>query len=327
MEIVIPGMRQSLRQLLTIDLDDDDDLTLPSFGKAAFGGTPTGSPGEMSDSMSSHKERSFSPEPSRQPFSSTLPRPGGALAKSGLSHSASAHDLSGLDPPAVHRMGKLSNGSATSLATHMLQQSGSGSGLLGARKGSFASLKNVFKSGEKMSAPPPPVPSWDTKPGAGPGYPTLKNPFSMAPPPSPPPNAPVGYRPRANTKASMSSAFHFGADRNRSVATMHSSQRSLGARSTRSEASSTFRAEDYPLPAMPRIPNRSTPSRAGRQGSDTSMFGTGYAPPKASMSGDDFDHFGKTPAEEALRVVFQEFREAAERKIKKLLAKPLVGVV
>jgi hypothetical protein len=57
------------------------------------------------------------------------------------------------------------------------------------------------------------------------------------------------------------------------------------------------------------------------------MFGGGFGPQRqGSASGEDFDNFGKTPAEEALRVVFQEFRESAERKIKKLLAKPLVSV-
>lgn len=289
---------------------------MPTFGKTTFGSPVTIAD---SDSMSLRGDSPYATEPPASLGRSTgsLPRP--PLPKSSLSYSASAHDLTGLEPPSMPpRIGKLSNGSASSLGTHVLQASGSGNGLLGARKSSFASLKNVFKSGERGT--PPPVPSWDSKPGSGAGYPALKNPFS--PVPASPPSA-TG-RPRANTKSSMSSAFHNFSERNRSVATLHSSQRSLGARSTRSDASSNFRAEDYPLPAIPRIPNRSTPSRAGRQGSDTSMFSA--MPPRPSMSGDDMmETFGRTPAEEALRVVFQNFREVAEKKIQKVLAKPLVS--
>lgn len=39
-----------------------------------------------------------------------------------------------------------------------------------------------------------------------------------------------------------------------------------------------------------------------------------------------FESFGKTPAEEALKVVFHSFRELAEKKMKKVTSKPLVSL-
>lgn len=149
-------------------------------------------------------------------------------------------------------------------------------------------------------------------------YPALQNPFRHD---AEPLSQAVG-RPRANTKASMTSAspsfiMHHGSKQ--SVTTFHSSQRSLGARSTTSQSSSNFRPEDHPMPVMSTIPNRSTPSRVGRPGSDTSQLGGPFG------RSEEQETFGKTPAEEALKVVYQSFRTAAESKIKKIMAKPLVS--
>ncbi|KAL1411204.1 Cell morphogenesis protein PAG1 [Vanrija albida] len=311
-EIVIP------------DLDDDDDLTLPSFSRTTFG-----SQGASSDTeLYTHRH-----EPSTSSDPSSRANGGGAnafntgslraaLPRSGLSHSASAHDLA-LEPP---RLGKMSNGSSSSLIAHSMHQSGSGSGVLGPRKGSFASLKNVFKPNTQGAPPVPSLPPLDSKQYGAPRYPTLRDPFNRFDSPPSPTSTHTNNRPRGYTKASaawqtpMSYNHTHGKT---SVTTMHSSQRSFGGRSVTSQGSSSFRAEDYPLPMLPRIPPRSTPSRAGRQGSDTSMFGT--FPRKMSVNNGDesLDNFGKTPAEEALRVVFQAFRESADPKITKLLAKPL----
>lgn len=284
---------------------------------------------------------SFDP-PSSNRFFGSLPRPGNFRSASGLGQSTSVLDL-GLDPPPVGRLGKFSNGSSSSLLAHGTHGSGSGPGLLGARKGSFASLKNVFKSQDKQSLPAvPPVPSaMDSRSYAQqgqPGYPALRNPFSRFDTPPSPPSAPstsTSTRPRERTKLSQSHVSQHSAiapsvhynERKQSVATMGSSHRSYGGRSNTSGGSSNFRAEDYPLPAMPSGPYRSAPSRAGRQGSDTS--GLGSFGKKSSISGvhmvEAFESFGKTPAEEALKVVFHSFREMAEKKMKKATSKPLVS--
>lgn len=247
------------------------------------------------------------------------------LPKSGLSHSASAHDLA-LEPP---RLGKMSNGSSSSLIAHSMQQSGSGAGVLGPRKGSFASLKNVFKPNTQGAPPVPSLPPLDSKQYGAPRYPTLRDPFNRFDSPPSPTSTHHNSRPRGYTKASAAWQQPVGYNHTpgkHSVATMHSSQRSFGGRSVTSQGSSSFRAEDYPLPMLPRIPARSTPSRAGRQGSDTSMFGTFPRKMSVNTGDESLDNFGKTPAEEALRVVFQAFRESADPKITKLLAKPLVRV-
>lgn len=88
-----------------------------------------------------------------------------------------------------------------------------------------------------------------------------------------------------------------------------------------SQGSSNFRADDYPMPALPPIPARQTPSRIGRHGSDTGSFVTGKRNGSADLDG---LYPAATPAEEALRVVFKEFREVASSKVHKICARPLV---
>lgn len=281
---------------------------------------------------------SFDP-PSSTRFFGSLPRPGSSKGSTGLGQSASSHDL-GLDPPPVGRLGKFSNGSSSSLLAHGPHGSGSGPSLLSARKGSFASLKNVFKSQDKHSAIPPMPSALETRSYAQqgqPGYPVLRNPFSRFDTPPSPPSASssLATRPRERTKLSQSHVSQHSAiapsvhynERKQSVTTLGSSHRSYGGRSNTSGGSSNFRAEDHPMPAMPTGPYRSAPSRAGRQGSDTS--GLGSFGKKGSISGihmvEAFESFGKTPAEEALKVVFHSFRELGEKKMKKVTSKPLVS--
>lgn len=308
----IPSSSSTIQKLTPLDFDEDDDFGLPSFPSRTAFGQGTGSP----DSDHSHRNDSISSDYSgHRPFGGSLPR--STLPKTNLAHStSSSHADASLEPP---RFGKLSNGSSSSLG---VQAPLPGAQLLQSRKGSFASLKNMLKPANQGPVPAvPPVPTLESKPG---GYPTLRNPFGTNPNDSGP-YPQHGNRPRANTKASMTSAspsfvVHHGSKQSvaSAITTLHSSQRSYGGRSTASQSSSNFRAEDHPLPALPMIPNRSTPSRSGRPGSDTSMF-AGFA------RIEDQETFGRTPAEEALKVVYHSFRSSADGKIKKILAKPLVS--
>lgn len=325
-EIVIPG-ESSLDVLLTPDFDDDDEFSLPSFSRSAFG-QGAGSPDSAEHSFHRHEPSTSSDHSSTaRPSFGSLPR--STLPKSSLASSSSQHDIAALDTP---RIGKFSNSSASSLGQLPqppgIEQPPQRPGLLGTRKGSFASLKNILKPGDRAGPTSvPPVPTFDAKSYGAPGYPTLKNPFSRFDVDQSPPSATSSVgRPRANTKASIASVAPptLYNDRNKSIPAMHASQRSYGGRSTTSQSSSNFRADDYPLPALPPFANRSTPSRTGRQGSDASMFGSFGR--KANLSGEDvIDSFGKTPAEEALRAVFTAFREAADLKVRKILGKPLVS--
>lgn len=295
---------------LAPDFDDDDDFGLPSFASRAAFGQGSGSP----DSDHSHRNDSISSDHSGlRPFGGSIPR--STIPKSTLAHSTSSShvDLSSESP----RLGRLPNGSSSSLGMHAPpQQASPGASLLASRKGSFASLKNILKPNQQGSIPAvPPVPAMD-KSGR---YPALQNPFRYDADPMSS-SQPIG-RPRANTKASITSTapsfiMHHGSKQ--SVTTLHSSQRSHGGRSTTSQSSSNFRAEDHPMPPLSTIPNRSTPSRVGRPGSDTSMFGP-------FGRSEEQENFGKSPAEEALKLVYMAFRAAAESKIKKIMAKPLVG--
>ncbi|BEJ00337.1 hypothetical protein CcaverHIS631_0501940 [Cutaneotrichosporon cavernicola] len=299
-EIIIPDLEE-----------EEDDYSLPSFPtRSAFGqssSSPDSDHSLRNDSMSSDHL-------GLRPFGGTQPR--STPQRSALSHStSSSYADHAADAP---RLGKFPNGSSTSLGTVqapqvMPQQTSPGAALLATRKGSFASLKNILKPNQQGPVRAvPPVPPMDR---AG-RYPALQNPFRTDADLS----SSQSGRSRANTKASVSVSpsfvMHHGSKQ--SVATLHSSQRSHGGRSTTSQSSSNFRAEDHPVPAMPNFHTRSTPSRAsrgGRGGSDTSVL-AGFGRSEDPVA------FGKTPAEEALKIVYQAFRAAADGKIKKIMAKP-----
>jgi hypothetical protein len=193
---------------------------------------------------------------------------------------------------------KLSNGSSSSLVTPGTSISSS-AGFLANRKGSFASIKNAFKG---AAGPAPPVPP-------------LKNPFSSSHQPSSPTAASFQRGVKGSAPAAPS-AYHHRGDRKQSIATNHSSQWSQGGRSNASQGSSNFRAEDHPVPALPPIPMRGTPSRTGRLGSDASLF----MRRQGSISE---EYEGKAPLDEALRVIFNTFRDAANGKIARVCGRPL----
>lgn len=273
---------------LTVDFEDDEEeLVLPTFGRAAFGSTSSaGSTPEFEPY--NHRVQPSADYPSR--LNPNLPRPGPPKGTAGFQPGPSD------DRP---RLVKLSNGSTSSLVTPGTSISSS-AGFLANRKGSFASIKNAFKSG--AAGPAPPVPP-------------LKNPFSSSHEPSSP-TASSFHRGAKGSATPAPSAYHHRGDRKQSIATNHSSQWSQGGRSNASQGSSNFRAEDHPVPALPPIPMRGTPSRTGRLGSDASLF----MRRQGSISE---EYEGKAPLDEALRVIFNTFRDAANGKIARVCGRPL----
>lgn len=278
--------------LIQLDLDDDEDdnLPLPSFGKPSFGST-------SSLTEISHSTPNFNAH--RANSSDNLPRPSfNTPARPHLAHGSASYSVGIPTPPSYGeepRLGKLSNGSNTSLVTAGTSI-GSTPGFLNPRKGSKASLtsiRNAFKS----SAPVPPVPNFNSG-----SYPALKNPFSRY-------NEPVSpSRPFASPRGPHVPR--------KSTA----SARSIGGRSATSNGS---RQDD--VPALPPIPSRSTPSRTGRHGSsDGSMFNFRRHGSVGGLDGIEEGNI-RTAGEEALRVVWRDFREAADGKIARICGRPLVS--
>ena len=241
------------------------------------------------------------------------------------------------------RLGTLANGSTTSVATPSTSI-GSAPGFLSNRKGSFANIKNAFKGSKDPSFGVPPLPYREARystsggtAGSGAGYPALRNPFSRGhdPGPSSPSTSRLGQSPRgrgmavATGSGSISTTQPgYAYDRPGSSGTTHDSQRSQGGRSIASNGSSNFnfRSDDHPMPmpALPPIPMRNTPSRLGRGGSgsgSTFQFDTRR---NGSVGGDEVI-LGNTPGEEALRMVFSDFRGVADGKIARICGRPLVS--
>ncbi|KAK4689950.1 hypothetical protein P7C73_g153, partial [Tremellales sp. Uapishka_1] len=296
-------MRRTIEEerLATWHLDDDDEFSFPPFGKPTFGGSPL-----TSDSEFSHRPQHSSSSDSYRPSPSVTPnRPIQPKVSASVGAPPPAHNFGAEIERAEKRLGKHSNGSAASLVNPGSFPSG---GFLASRKGSLASLKNAFKS---SSQPIPPVPPLEK---SAPGYPALRNPFSRFDTPA----SPVYRSPRPSVsgpsgKSSPTPHHGFG-ERKQSTASQ---------RSQRSAGSSNFRAEDHPLPALPKIPSR--PGTRNRAESASSVLRHG------SIGGEEDDGYtgglgtlGRSPAEEALRVVFRDFQESADRKISRILARPLI---
>ena len=359
-EIVIPSEpshRKIRGRAHAVDLEDDDEdeLQLPSFGRGAFGNSSSSSLPEMephgsgslghraqqsSDSFAFGRHGFNAPAAGAGPASGTPSRP--SLSKNhtqpvgvgvpSIPYGHAPGQLGGYEERA--RLGMLANGSTTSVVTPGTSI-GSAPGFLSGRKGSFANLKNAFKAGSKdPSFGVPPVPhASGSGAGSGAGYPALKNPFSHAlahAGPSSPSTSRMGQSPRGRPvmNGSISSTQQgYAYERKGSVGTTHMSQRSAGGRSVASNGSSSFRPDEHPMPALPPIPMRNTPSRLGRGGSgsgstfhfDTRRNGSG------SLGGDEVI-LGNTPGEEALRMVFKDFRTSADGKIARICGRPLVSV-
>lgn len=271
--------------------DDEEELSLPTFGRTAFGAaSSTHTTPELEPYGHGHKVQASYDYPSR--LNNTPSRP--ALNKTAASYN--------VGPGAEERqkLGKFSNGSSSSLITPGTSISSS-AGFLANRKGSFASLKNAFKAG---AGPAPPVPP-------------LKNPFSFDSPSSPTAAGfKLGGRKVSNAPMAPPPIHHQQWDRKHSIATNHSSQRSHGGRSAASYGSSSYRADEPPVPSLPPIPMRGGPSRMGRLGSDASIF----ARTNGSISE---EVVGTTPSDEALRVIFRTFRDAANMKVTRICGRPL----
>jgi len=196
------------------------------------------------------------------------------------------------------RLGKFSNGSNTSLVTTGTSI-GSTPGFLAPRKGSKASLTSIRNAFKSAAHPVPPVPNITST-----AYPALKNPFS-----------------RYNEPASPSRPFASPRGGPHIPRKSTASARSIGGRSATSNSS---RPDD--VPALPPIPARSTPSRMGKQGSDAgSLFAFRRNGSVAGLDGIE-EGSVRTAGEEALRVVWREFREVADGKIARVCGRPLVSV-
>jgi hypothetical protein len=254
-----------------------------------------------------HSTPSYPTAHRSNPSSDNLARPGPSTpARPHLSKGSASYSV-GIPTPSSYgpgysqdepRLGKFSNGSNTSLVTAGTSI-GSTPGFLAARKGSkpsLTSIRNAFKSSAHAV---PPVPHLN-----GTAYPALKNPFSRY-------NEPVSpSRPFASPRGGP----HVPRKSTASV-------RSVSARSATSQSS---RPDDQ-VPALPPIPSRSTPSRTGRHGSDAgSIFAFRRHGSVGGLDGIDEGHV-RTAGEEALRVVWREFREAADGKVARVCGRPLVG--
>ncbi|WVQ77970.1 hypothetical protein IAT38_000051 [Cryptococcus sp. DSM 104549] len=329
-----------MEEIVIPNLEDDEDDYLPSLSRPVFGAASSSSSLPETDPYS-HRSNLSSDSSYPSKLQSTTPtRPG--LPKSSASFTVGvptpAHGFglapdSGAGGPGIggSKLGKFSNGSSSSLVTAGTSISSS-AGIMGGRKaglaskGSLASIKNAFKSSASSSAPVPPVPTLDSRQHGAPGYPALKNPFSRFDSPISPKNA--GFKTPSRTpgktpstsNSSPAARYQSSEGRKYSIASSHRSQ---GGRSFTSQGSSNFRPDDHhPMPALPPIPMRQTPSRM-RHGSDAgSLFGMTRR--GGSIGGEDGDlGMGRTPAEEALRVVFREFREAANGKVARICGRPL----
>jgi hypothetical protein len=326
---------------ICVDDLDEDDYSFPTFGKA-FGSTATpesknpyshrSQASSSSDISYARPHASSQASPSADPTPSSITPTRPILPKAPVSYAYGTPT-----PPTQHphafgegRLGKFSNGSSSSLAGATGSISGSSygtsAGFLANKKGSLASLKNAFKG--SGSTPIPPVPTLDTRVGA-PGLPALRNPFSRFEAPVSPtassfrPNAPYSRSSKPSISSTAPSAYT--SERNPSNPNVHSSQRSYGAQSNTSQGSSNFRADDHPLPNLPKIPSR---ARAGRGSGSGSLLGLGR---NGSMGGDQDDlggngPLGRTPGEEALRVVFTDFKESANKLISTICSKALVSL-
>ncbi|WWC69609.1 uncharacterized protein I206_103552 [Kwoniella pini CBS 10737] len=324
-----------MEEIVIPDLDaDDDDFQLP-ITKHGFGASSSNSSLPETDPYAHRtnpsSDASYIPKTQLTPNRPILPQASASFSVGFPTPNTRGH---GFGQPASNsnaedrsKLGKLNNGSSSSLATAGTSISSS-SGFLQARKGSLASLKNAFKSSSSSNtnAAIPPVPSLDTKAYGAPGYPALRNPFSRFDSPISPKNSSFKTPSRSGKAPSTSSpaqnpsgGYHADTGRKYSIASSHRSQ---GGRSATSQGSSSFKAEDHPMPALPPIPMRQTPSRMNRMGSDTSVFGF-TSKRNGSIGGDEDLTLGKTPGEEALRVVFRDFREAANQKVSRICARPL----
>ncbi|WWC61281.1 uncharacterized protein I303_103862 [Kwoniella dejecticola CBS 10117] len=323
-----------MEEIVIPDLDaDDDDFQLP-ITKHGFGANSSTSSLPETDPYA-HRPTPSSEAPYIPKLQTTPNRP--ILPQASASFSVGVPTLNsrghGFGQPSNSssddrpKLGKLNNGSSSSLVTPGTSISSS-SGFLQARKGSLASLKNAFKSSSSnnTSNAIPPVPTLDSKAYGAPGYPALRNPFSRFDSPISPKNSTFKTPSRSGKTPSTSSpaqnpsgGYHADNGRKYSIASSHRSQ---GGRSATSQGSSSFKAEDHPMPALPPIPMRQTPSRMNRMGSDASVFGF-TSRRNNSMGGEEDMSFGKTPGEEALRVVFRDFREAANQKLSRICARPL----
>ena len=316
-EIVIPSrlepniFRRIAKPSLDLDDDEDDHYALPSLARSAFGSASSSTP--ESDKFSHRSNPSQDSYPTRL---ATPTRP--PLPKVSASYSVGVPISNGRDGGGI---GKLSNGSTTSLAGPGTSI-GSSSSFLGNRKGSLASLRNAFNksaSASTATVPVPPVPALDVKQVGGSGYPALKNPFSRFESPFSPTASSFNQASRNGASSPAPSGFEGWRERKQSIATNHSSQRSQGGRSTTSQGSSNFRADDYPMPALPPIPMRATQSRSAATESDSpNSLGLHYR--TAGRHSEE----GNTPADAALRIMFRDLEDIANQKIARFCARPLV---
>lgn len=325
-EIVIPSQcfvpfilfPKSNVHLADLDDDDDDNYPLPPFARPSFGSS--GSTSSLPEIANGTADYPSNTHHRANPSSDNLPRPAGlvtparphaAKGSTSYSHGAptppypgSSH-YSSSNHDEQPRLGKLSNGSNTSLLTSNTSI-GSAPGFLAGKKGSKASLTSLRNAFKSSAVPVPPVPNIASQ-----AYPALRNPFSRYDAPASP----------VHGHANISSSPRTNGFRKQSTA----SARSMGGRSVTSQGSSGFRQDEH-APALPPIPSRSTPSRMTRRGSDSaSSFVYVRNGSIGGLDGIEEGSSVRTAGEEALRVVWRDLREAADSKVTRICARPLVS--
>lgn len=189
------------------------------------------------------------------------------------------------------------------------------------KKSSFASLRNAFKSGTKVTETPP-VPSLDRQ-----AYPALRNPFNRSasslannPPSSAAVKSPPTAYPRPSTPSSSNDHRH-----GRAMSTR--SRDYPNGKAQHAHSGSTFHnsdaGSDYSFGFHNSAPRQSTPPPVPRVPNE---YGGSLLRYDSSLSADTEDRVvmdPRTPSEYALHAIFMQFAATAEDKIERFLKQPL----
>lgn len=189
-----------------------------------------------------------------------------------------------------------------------------------AKKSSFASLRNAFKSAGGKSTETPPVPSLDRQ-----VYPALRNPFSRSAsslahnPPSHGIRSPPSSYPRPGTPSSNNDHKH-----GRAMSTRSRDQ--VYGKSQHSHSGSMFHnsdaGSDYSFGFHHIAPRQSTPPPVPRVPNE--YGGPQRFDMQATTDGEDRVVMDpRTPSEYALHAIFIQFAALAEGKIEQFLKQPL----
>lgn len=187
------------------------------------------------------------------------------------------------------------------------------------KKGSFASLRNAFKTSGK-STETPPVPLLDRQ-----AYPALRNPFSRSTSSLTHSVTPSSVRsPPSSSGARPPTPSSSNDNRHGRAMSMRTKGHASG-RSQHSHTGSVFHTSDAGSDYAPgfthAIPRQSTPPPVPRMPNE---FGNAlYTPPSSTETEDKIVMDPRTPSEFALHAIFIRFAALAEGKIDSFLREPL----